>query len=250
MGDWKILPGLKTSYFYSCCDFVRFLVEILEILVCLKPKNSPFLELSKKKMLESSVKKFPNDFFLRLIFSNSFKVSLKTKIISQLHVIFRDGGKSCFSQSPVSGLSLVSRVKKRTFPDPSFNDFYKLSAEKRIFKIGRYLTELEANTSLESVQVMCKSAQVICKSLKHLQWKSQNLDKFNKMNNVKVTRECLEYWILGSCLGPDFGFKSPDFNFHGKSGLFWTRPNPDSIPTLHERKGIPLLCTWRLQGTK
>ena len=145
--------------------------------------------------------------------------------------------------------------KNRTFPDPSFNDFYKLSAEKRIFKIGRYLTELEANTSLESVQVMCKSAQVICKSLgvmcksvqvicksmqligsqmwrlglKHLQWKSQNLDKFNKMNNVKVTRECLEYWILGSCLGPDFGFKSPDFNFHGKSGLFRTGPNPDSI---------------------
>ena len=37
-------------------------------------------------------------------------------------------------------------LKNRTFPDPSFNDFYKLSAEKRIFKIGRYLTELEANT--------------------------------------------------------------------------------------------------------
>ena len=33
-------------------------------------------------------------------------------------LFIRDGGKSCFSQSPVSGLSPVSRVKKPDFSGP------------------------------------------------------------------------------------------------------------------------------------
>ena len=45
----------------------------------------------------------------------------------------------------------------------------------------------------------------------------------------------LEYWtfwyILKVRLGPDFGPKSPDFNFHTKTGLFRTGLSPDSIPS-------------------
>ena len=37
--------------------------------------------------------------------------------------------------------------------------------------------------------------------------------------------------ISGSCLSPDFGLKNPDFNIHGKTGLFRTGPSPDSITT-------------------
>ncbi len=47
-------------------------------------------------------------------------------------------------------------IKNQTFPDPSSNDFYKLSAEKRFFKIGRYLTELEANTIFSKMQIKLK----------------------------------------------------------------------------------------------
>ena len=46
----------------------------------------------------------------------------------------------------------------------------------------------------------------------------------------------IEYWtfrfILKVRLGPDFGPKSPDFDFLRKTGLFRTGLSPDSIPKL------------------
>ena len=53
-------------------------------------------------------------------------------------------------------------LKNRTFPDPSFNDFYKLSAEKRIFKIGQYLTELEANTLFSKMPIYFSKSLWFC----------------------------------------------------------------------------------------
>ena len=45
----------------------------------------------------------------------------------------------------------------------------------------------------------------------------------------------LEYWVFWFIfkvrLGPDFGPKSPVFNFLRKPGLFWTELSPDSIPS-------------------
>ena len=52
--------------------------------------------------------------------------------------------------------------KNRICPDPSFNDFYKLSAEKRIFKIGRYLTELEANTIFPKMPIYFSKSSWSC----------------------------------------------------------------------------------------
>ena len=50
-----------------------------------------------------------------------------------------------FFQSPVFGLSPVFRVKNKTESVPFGGLICQLSEEKRIFKIGQNLTDLEAN---------------------------------------------------------------------------------------------------------
>ena len=119
--------------------------------------------LRTTEIQEIGAKKFPYSLLMKIASKSKFVVASTnpTCVQWQLVMELRPG----FFKVRIPDWVRTLRWITRFFPDPLFEDFHKLSAEKEILKIGQDLTELDVN--LEFPMSFKISSRVLGNSFPH-----------------------------------------------------------------------------------